>query len=284
MRRRSNLLVLLGVVSFVLGLLAVYLITDEDDDGAGAGGGSSDVATVVVAAAPLQAGARGEDVLREQRYRVEQVPLAERQPDAISTPSQLSGAVLTLSFAEGEQIRTGGLRTLGGPRAVIPEGKEAVSVTVDFVAGGASSVLPGDRVNVFLVLSAAVSSTGADDSGQPVVLPLDYAAPRAELLLTNTLVLDVQQSTSPLQVTQPQPGTTTQPTTTSSLIFVLAVDTTDAEKVIFAAQAPNADLYFSRVRLDDQNNPSPPVESTPGADFGSILAEEAGAAFRRSDG
>lgn len=275
MRRRSNLLVVLGLVSFVLGLLAVYLITGDDDDDDTAGGDSGTV-EVLVAAQPLQAGALGEDILRDQLYRVEEIPVGQRQADAVVAPSQLSGTSLTLSFAEGEPLRTSGLRSLGGTRAQIPEGFEAVSVTLDFVAAGANTIIPGDRANVFLVSSgAAVSPTGGEE-GAPVT------GSRAELLLTNTLVLDVQQGTAPLQVSQPAEGTATAQGGGGSLIVVLALDTIDAEKVIFASQS--AQLYLSRVRVDDAGNPAPPVAATPGIDFGTVLAEEAGAAFTRTNG
>jgi len=277
LRRRSNLLVLLGLVSFVLGLLAVYLVTGDDEDG---GEASPDTVEVLVAADDLGAGELGDDIIESGRYRLERVSLAEKQADALVAPSQLSNTALTLTFTEGEQLRTSGLRSLGGTRAQIPEGFEAVSVTVPFVSGGASTIIPGDRVNVFTVLGADAAAPAVGAGGE-VAAPA-FAAPRAELLLTNTLVLDVQQGTAPLQVSQPAEGSTAQPSSGGSLIFVLAVDTIDAEKVIFAVTS--GQLYLSRVRVDDEGNPAPPVASTPGVDFGTILAEEAGNAFQRSNG
>lgn len=278
MRRRSNLLVLLGLVSFVLGILAVYLITgDDSDDGEAA---DANTVEVLVAAEDLGAGELGDDIIESGRYRVERVALNEKQADALVAPSQLSNTALTLNFTEGEQLRTSGLRSLGGARAQIPEGFEAVSVTVPFVAGGASTIIPGDRVNVFAVLSGEAASPTVTPGGEVAAPP--FTAPRAELLLTNTLVLDVQQGTSPLQVSQPTDGAAGAAGAGESLIFVLAVDTVDAEKVIFTATS--GQLYLSRVRVDDEGNPAPPVEGTPGVDFGTILAEEAGNAFRRSNG
>lgn len=276
MRRRSNLLVVLGLVSFVLGLLAVYLITGDDDDDTA--GGDSGTVEVLVAAQPLQAGALGEDILRDQLYRVEEIPAGQQQPDAVVAPSQLSGTALTLSFAEGEALRTTGLRSLGGTRAQIPEGFEAVTVTLDFIAAGANTIIPGDRANVYLVSSGAAVTPTEGEGGAPA------AGPRAELLLTNTLVLDVQQGAAPLQVSQPAEGAATAPGTAGSLIVVLALDAVDAEKVIFASESGATQLYLSRVRVDDAGNPAPPVPGTAGIDFGTVLAEEAGAAFTRTNG
>ncbi len=281
MRRRSNLLVLLGLAAFVLGLLFVYVITSDDDDDGGGGGG--DTVEVLVANEELAAGARGDDILRDGRFRLERVNIGDRAADALTAPSQLSSQVLTLTFAEGEQIRTSGLRSLGGPRAEIPEGFEAVSVQVGFVAAGANTIQPGDRVNVFLVLPARVDFQEVTEDGQTQAAPAPYGSPRAELLLTNTLVLDVQVGTSNLQVSQPQQGEAATGSA-SDTVVVLAVDTLDAEKVIFATNATGSDLYLSRVRLDGEGNPAPPLPSTPGQDFFTILTEEASAAFQRTNG
>ena len=147
MRRRSNLLVLLGLASFVLGLVAVYLITDDGDDGGS--GSASDRVAVLVATGDLPAGALGDDLIAADQVRVEQVPVDQRSGDALTSPSQLSGTRLTASFVEGEQIRAPGVQSLGGARAEIPAGFEAVAVEIGFVAGGANTIIPGDRVNVF---------------------------------------------------------------------------------------------------------------------------------------
>lgn len=281
MRRRSNLLVLLGLAAFVLGLLAVYLVTSDDDDDGSADG---DTVEVVVAAEQLSVGELGEQILADERYRIEEIPSGDAQADTVVTPSQLSGTVLTLTFAEGEPLRTSGLRSLGsGTRAQIPEGFEALSVEVDFVAGGANTIIPNDRVNVFLVVPDKVTFDAVNEDGTTQQVPPPFSMPRAELLLTNTHVLDVQQGNAPLQISQPAEGQAAAESG-GDLIVVFAVDTLDAEKLIFASEVPGARLYLTRVRVDDEGNPAPPVESTPGVDFGTILTEEAGAAFRRSNG
>ena len=133
MRRRSSLLVIIGLVSFVLGLLAVYVVTtDEDGDGGSASG--SDTVEVLVATEALTAGTRGDDVIADGGVVTERINRADLQADALVTQSQLSNTVLTLNFADGEQIRSSGLRTLGGVRPQIPEGFEAVAVDIELVA------------------------------------------------------------------------------------------------------------------------------------------------------
>jgi Flp pilus assembly protein CpaB len=271
-RRRSNLLVLLGVASFVLGLVAVYLITADDDAG---GGGSANRVPVLVAEGDLSAGALGEDVITAEGVRVIEVDAERRAPDALTSPSQLSGARLTSTFVDGEQIRSAGVQSLGGARAEIPEGLEAVALDIGFVAGGANTIIPGDRVNVFLNGTFTTVATGAAN-------PVAGTASGVQLLLTNVLVLDVQQGTPSLTISQSSDGAAG--TNPGSLTVVVAVDTVDAEKVIFGSATPGSALYLSRVRIDGDGNPAPPAGPTEGRTLTNILAEAAVAAFSRSNG
>lgn len=275
MRRRSNLLVLLGLASFVLGLLAVYLITGDDDGG----GGGGDRVPVLVAREDLAAGQLGDEVIAADQVEVIQVDPSDRQPDALTSASQLSGTRLTQLFPDGEQIRSAGIASLGGARAQIPEGFEAVALDIDFVAGGANTIIPNDRVNVFL--HQAVSNLSATTEGGTVSVAgtIDVV----KLMLTNVLVLDVQRGTPDLAISQPT-DPTASPTDTENLIVVVAVDTVDAEKVIYGTSAAGTELYLSRVRLDDEGNPPPPAAGDPaGRSLDNILAEEAAQAFARSN-
>ena len=282
MRRRSNLLVIIGLVTFVLGLLAVYVVTSEDEDSGGTAVGS-DTVEVLVATEALTAGARGDDVIADGGVATERINRADLQPDALVTQSQLSNTVLTLNFADGEQIRSSGLRTLGGVRPPIPEGFEAVAVDIELVAAGANTIIPGDRVNVYLVAPNLMTGVSTTAEGETVTFPT--ATPRTELLLTNTLVLDVQPGPAPLTVSQPSdPALAATAPTNGTLIVVLALDPTDAEKVIFSSTAIGLQLYLSRVPLDDEGNGPVPSGPTNGVDAGSVLTEEADTAFTRANG
>lgn len=281
MRRRSNLLVLLGLASFVLGLVAVYLITGDDDGG---GGGGGDRVPVLVAKEDIAAGTLGDDMITNGQVEVIQVDLADRQLDALTSLSQLSGTRLVQLFPEGEQIRAGGVASIGGGvRAQIPEGFEAVALDIEFVAGGANTIAPGDRVNVFQTLT----DLGGTISPDGEVLDVTGTGEQVKLLLTNVLVLDVQAGTPDLAISQASdPSVATN--SPDSLIVIVAVDTIDAEKIIFGSVPSSTDsyrgLYLSRVRLDDDGNPPPPAVGDPaGRSLENILAEEAEAAFARSN-
>lgn len=281
MRRRSNLLVLVGLACFVVGVAAVYLVTSDDGGNAAAG---DDSVEVVVASDELAAGALGDELITGGMVELRRVARADLQPDALTTQSQLSNTILTLNFAEGEQLRVSGLRprSLLSSRVEIPEGHEAVAVQVGFTAGGAGYIAPGDRVNIFMFAQSTTVQPGRDALEDPAAaLPAD-SFPRAELLLTNVTVLDVSQEVAPLRGSETQAAAAGEPAPAraggDALVVLVAVNTLDAEKLVFTSQAAGHQVYLTRVRDD-----APPAGPTDGRDSASVLEQEANDAFAASN-
>lgn len=259
MRRRSNLLVLLGVAFFLVGGLLVYLLTDDDDEG-GVGGGAAQDVTVVVATEDVSAGTLADDLIESGRLRTVEIPASQVIPGAVQSVNQIAGATFIQGFAADQQITTSGLQ-LPSRTFAVPEGFEAVAVQLDFVDGGAGYVSQGDRINLYGIYTTAAG---------------DAPVPRAELLLTNVEVLDVDLTIPPRRGTQPQGADQTTGATprasADAVTYLLAMRADDAEKVIFSTEF--AKLYAT-LTADD----APPAGPTEGRDGGNILAEEPDAAF-----
>lgn len=257
--RRSNLMVLLGVAFFVLGGAIVLLVLRDNGSGtAEAAPSRLGQATVVVATEPVAAGALGDDLIAAGKLETRQVAADQRPIDAVGSPSELSGRILQSAFAQGEPIRQGGLRAASlrqGAGIEIPEGMEALAVQVDFVAGAAGYVGPGDRVNLFAVIDKA---SPADEANQPV--GPGVRTPRTELLLSNVLVLDVSSEVAPRRANEdpsaPRPSG-------DALTYLLAVDTAQASRAIFTTSFHK--LHLTLVRED-----APPA-AAPGVDHPSLL-------------
>lgn len=139
--------------------------------------------------------------------------------------------------------------------ADIPEGMEALAVRVDFVAGAAGYVGAGDRVNLFAVID---KTTPADEGNQPT--GPGFRTPRTELLLSNVLVLDVSSQVEPRRGSDdpsaPRPSG-------DALTYLLAVDTTQAARAIFATS-------FHRLHLTLVREDAPPA-AVPGVDHPSLM-------------
>ena len=247
MRSRSNLLVLLGIAFFVVGGVIVWALTNDDDDGAEA---AADV-EVVVASTDISAGDLADDLIAENKLRTERIAPSQLVAGAIGSLNQIAGATFTQGFQADQQITSSGLQ-LNPPRTFeIPEGFDAVAVQLDFVPGVAAYVSPGDRINLY----GSVAGT------------------RAELLLTNVEVLDVDLTIPPRRGTATDPNTSsTARASTSAVTYLLALHPDDVEKVVFLTESQG--LYASLVA--DEAAPAGP---TPGRDAGTIFEEEPNDAF-----
>ncbi len=256
MRSRSNLLVLLGVAFFIVGGVIVYLLTEDEG-----GGGSSDAVapvSVVVGTGDIQAGSLADELIEAGQLREVQIPADQLTPGAVQSLNQLAGATFVQGFAQDQQITAGGLQ-LVNRTFEIPEGFEAVAVQIDFVAGAAGYVNPGDLVNLYGVIRGTAG---------------DAVTPRAELLLTNVEVLDVDLTIPPRrgqQATDPN-APAAQRASGSTVTYLLSLRTDDAEKVIFATEFES--LYATLTAED-----APPAGPTPGRDSDTILQDEPNAAF-----
>ncbi len=254
MRSRSNLLVLLGVAFFIVGGVIVYLLTDDEDSG------SSEAApvTVVVGSADIQAGSLADELIEAGQLREIEIAADQLSPGAVQSLNQLAGATFVQGFAEEQQITSTGLQLVNRTFEV-PEGFEAVAVQIDFVAGAAGYVNPGDLINLYGLFSGTAGAA---------------VTPRAELLLTNVEVLDVDLTIPPRrgQATDPEAATSAQRASGSTVTYLLALRTDDAEKVIFSTEFES---LYATLTADD----APPAGPTPGRDPDTILQEEPNAAF-----
>ncbi|MEO7556905.1 MAG: RcpC/CpaB family pilus assembly protein [Acidimicrobiales bacterium] len=275
--RRSNQLVLAGVAFFVVGVVIVLLLARDDGSPSSAGG--ADSTPVLVAKETISSGTKGADAIT--MVEVRQVKLTEKQPTALTSPSQLSNARISAAFAKGEQILSTGV-TAALASVEAPAGFEAVPVKAPFVGAGAGYIAPGDYVNVYQVYPSAVQVVGSNGEGN---LALPYSTPRVELLLTKIQVLDVntqisslagQASTPTSQPVQSRPGEAGVSTQT---IVVLALKTADVEKVVFGSQADGLLIYLTKVDKD-----SAPAGPTPGQDYETNLQQEANDALAAAGG
>lgn len=260
MRRRSNLLVLLGAAFFIVGSLTVYLLVD-DDEGSGRSADPTK-ANVVVAKEDIPVGALANELIESGTLEVVEIAATDLKPGAIQSLPQLAGAEFIQAFAATQQITTGGVQ-LDNRTFEIPAGFEAIAIQIDFVAGGAGYVNPGDRINLYGVYAA-----------DP---PLgDLPLPRAELLLTNVEVLDVDLSIAPRRGSAPASSTqtATQRATGTTVTYLLALRTNDAEKAIYTTEFAS---FYATLTADD----APPSGPSEGRHTVNVLGEEPNDAFNR---
>ena len=176
-------------------------------------------------------GARSVDVLKAKGYipegtlltqymvEVTKVPLESRQPKALDKMEQLVNEnginiyATVVPIEGGEQVLMTKLATAGkdtGLAIVVPEGKRAVTISVDVASGVADLIRPGNTVDVICVMdepgkavtvlqnvlvlackqtilgSQKISRSGQE--GSPAELGIDQAAETAEDLPTSITI------------------------------------------------------------------------------------------------
>ena len=242
--KRANALIGLGAVLVVVGVGLAWALADDGADDAATGR-----TPVLVAVTDLDPGQSGDDLVARGQVRVEQVDASEAADGALGSPAELTGTILGTSVPEGHQVVAEALRSssLRGDTFTIPEGQEALAVTVPFTAGGAGYVGPGDRVNVY-------ASIAPDTPGAPV-------SPRTELLLGDVEVLDVSDEVAPRRadaVVATDDTATTQPARGGApeITLLLAVEPAQAEQVVFATT--NNQIWMTLVPEGGGAAPPPP--------------------------
>ena len=253
MRNRSNLLVLLGIAFFVVGGIIVYVLTN--DNGSSHKAIAPGQTTVIVATHDIASGTKVDQELKNGGLKSETIDTSALVPGAISNTQQIAGGTFVQAFADGNQILLAGVQ-VARRGYNLPDGYEAISVNLNFVPGVAGYVNPGDRINLFGQFKNIDATGQAVPNGE-----------EAHLLLTNVKVLDVN-TTVPANGTTPDTtpsGATNRPTSDGQIVYLLAVKTADAEKLVYMEQGQA--LYATLVRDD-----APPASGTPGANARTILS------------
>jgi pilus assembly protein CpaB len=228
MKKRSNLIVSLGLAVFVAGAAATFLVVRNGDDDSKVVGPSTQV---LYAAKTIPSGTSGTAAVDQGLVKTRSISVSAKPPSALTDPSQLAGRTASVSVPEGsvvtaEQFAVPQTR-LGTVK--IPTGKTALAVQLDFVPGVAGFVGSGDRINIYGLLAEGAGS------------------PSSKLIMQNTEVLSV----SPSGATVQSAGSEVKP------VFLLAVSPQEAERLAFLTTFQK--LYFSLVPKD-----APPSGPTPG--------------------
>jgi len=239
-KRSNNLIIVLGLVTAVVGGgLVLLLLGRGGDDGKPAAGASGDSVPVLVSKRSIKLGSAGGDL--GDAVEVKQIPSSIRSADALVSLGELAERTTTVDIGAGQQLRSAFFRqrTARGEAIKVPDGKQAIAMTIPFINAGGGYVGPGDHVNLY-ALVGKLNGTVAPLCGAGLCSGSDPKAPQAssQLVLANVQVLDVSQEVAPAIVTNVQPatpeaqvarGTGAAPT----LTYLMALDASQAEKAIF---------------------------------------------------
>ena len=238
-KRSNNLIIVLGLVTAVVGGgLVLLLMGRGGDKGTPAAGGGGDSVPVLVSKRSIKLGSAGADL--GDSVEVKQVPAITRSADALVSLGELAERTTTVDIGPGQQLRSAFFRqrTARGEAIKVPDGKQAIALTIPFTNAGGGYVGPGDRINIYALVGRQNGNV-APLCGTGLCAATDPKAPQAsaQLVLANVQVLDVSQEVAPATVTNAQPSAEAQVArgvgVSPTLTYLMALDASQAEKAIF---------------------------------------------------
>ncbi|MEJ7766018.1 MAG: RcpC/CpaB family pilus assembly protein [Acidimicrobiales bacterium] len=238
-KRSNNMIIVLGLVTAVVGGGLVLLLLGRGGGGdTPAASSSGDNVPVLVSKRSISLGSAGADL--GDAVEVKQVPAATRSSDALVSLGELADRTTTIDIGAGQQLRSAFFRqrTARGEAIKVPDGKQAIAMTIPFTNAGGGYVGPGDHINLYALVGkqngnvAPLCGTGLCPGGDPKA-----AQASAQLVLANVQILDVSQEVAPATVTNAQPSAEAQVArgvgVSPTLTYLMALDASQAEKAIF---------------------------------------------------
>jgi pilus assembly protein CpaB len=200
---------------------------------------------VVVSKVDLPARSDLDQMIKDDQFKIVQVPEGVVVSGAVTSVDQLAGNSNVEAILAGEQIPTARISgNVPGGALAIPEGMEAITVSLDVSRAVAGSINAGDHVTIYSTIKGTLGGGAASKETVTVVL-----VPTAELLAVfrppaSTTFGGGEDSTSSEQL----PG---------SLTVTLALTPEDAQHFVFSMETGST--WFGLLPPDESGQPMEPV-------------------------
>lgn len=230
---------LIGVLALCTGAVGVYRLIERDDAVAQPETGMT--VPVLVANQDLATGTSGAAIVDEGLYDIIPTELVNLPADPVVDPAQLVGRNLAAPKSSGDAFVLTELNLpLSGAEIEVPEGMEAVAVTLPFDPAVAGYVKAGDTVTVYAVVqeaeAAAVTTIdGLTVDGRPED---DRPSPVVQTILNDVVILDVSNDLAPRYETQVE----ARPAV-GQITYLMALEPADAARIIYAVA--NESIYLT---------------------------------------
>ena len=222
MKRQTVILVIIGVILFIAGSAIAYASVQGASKNGNGATNPTVTTTAVVAKSDIPAGTTGQAMVSEGLVAIELVPAKSYSPTDLSSLTGLNDEVLTAPVAQGHPI-TSTVLTASTSSISLPQGNDAVTISLTGVQALAGYLQPGSRVDVYANITKTSSGPGSSST---------LSVPCTELAMGNIEVMDVQ-STSPSFSSHPSStGRTIPPAET----LLLAVTPNQARTIEFLSQ------------------------------------------------
>ena len=236
-----GLVVFLALILATLATAGVFMYSRGVQEEAKTGG---TMAQVVVSKVDLPARTDLDQMIKDDQFRIEQVPEGVVVDGAVTSVDQLAGKSNSVAILAGEQIPAARISgNVPGGALAIPEGMEAITVSLDASRGVAGSINTGDHVTIYSTFKDAPTK-GAEKESTTVVL-----VPTAELLAVfRPLASSTFGSNDATTQGEQVPG---------SLTVTVALTPEDAQRFVFSMESGTS--WFGLLPPDENGQPMKPI-------------------------
>lgn len=235
-----GLVVFLALILATLATAGVFMYTQGvTEEPAGT------MVQVVVSKVDLPARTDLDQLIKDDQFRIIQVPEAVVVDGAVTSIDQLAGKNNSVAILAGEQIPVARISgNVPGGALAIPEGMEAITVSLDVSRAVAGSINAGDHVTIYSTLKGTLGQGAAARETVTLVL-----VPTAELLA----VFRPPSSA----VFGGDEGDTSGEQLPGSLTVTLALTPEDAQHFVFSMETGST--WFGLLPPDENGKPMEPV-------------------------
>jgi Flp pilus assembly protein CpaB len=249
-KKQTLTLVLIGVILFIAGSAIAYAsVKGASKNTNGSKTQAPVTVSAVVAKANIPAGTTGQAMESQGLVALELIPSKTYSPNDLTSLQGLTDEVTNAPVQKGQAITTTEL-TVSTQAISIPQGQDAMSVSISGAQNLAGYLQPGSHVDIYANITKV-------SVGGPPGVSANVAIPCTELAMTNIDVLDVS-STSPslagTKGTTPGSGApSTGRTIPGSETLLLALTPSQTRTLSFLSQ--NEEI--SVVQPDQEVSPPP---------------------------
>jgi pilus assembly protein CpaB len=236
-----GLVVFLALILATLATVGVFMYSRGVQEDAKAGG---TMVAVVVSKVDLPARTDLDQLIKDDQFKIIEVQESAVVGGAVTSVDQLAGKSNSVAILAGEQIPVARISgDVPGGALAIPEGMEAITVSLDASRGVAGAINAGDHVTIYSTFSGVPGKGTAKETTTVVLVPT------AELLavfrpLSSSSFGGDEAPTSGEQV----PG---------SLTVTLALTPEDAQHFVFSMETGST--WFGLLPPDASGQPMEPI-------------------------
>jgi pilus assembly protein CpaB len=239
-----GLVVFLALILATLATAGVFMYSRGVEEQAKTGG---TMVQVVVSKVDLPARTDLDQMIKDDQFRVIQVPTGVVVDGAITSLDQLAGKSNSVAILAGEQIPAARISgNVPGGALAIPKGMEAITVSLDASRGVAGAINSGDQV----VIYGTFTDFTDIDTGEKIPTTTTVLVPTAELLavfrpISTTTFGGGDETQSP---SEQLPG---------SLAVTVALSPEDTQKFVFTMETGR--VWFGLLPPDENGQPMQPI-------------------------